>query len=254
MKKLFLWLFINIISVYGFAQETFPTNGAKDNSTTIYAFTEVLIYKDYQTKIENAILLVQNGKVLKVGKDISIPNGAIKINLKGKTIYPSFIDLYSNYGLPVVKKTKRSNSPIYTSTYSGPFHWNEAIHPEYNSFSEFRKDDKSAEELRKMGFGTVLTHSQNGIARGTGSLVLLGNENENHLLLENQATAHYSFEKGLSQLNYPSSQMGSIALLRQSFYDADWYTKSNSKTEINLSLESLHNCASLPQIFEVKTN
>jgi len=69
--------------------------------------------------------------------------------------------------------------------------------------------------LREMGFGTVLTHVKDGIARGTGTVVTLGNEKENFVLVKDKAAAHYSFNKGSSTQTYPSSMMGNIALLRQ---------------------------------------
>src|SRR5690606_6298797 len=48
---------------------------------------------------------------------------------------------------------------------------------------------------------------------------------------------------------YPSSIMGSMALLRQLYYDADWYAKGNIATK-DLSIEALNNNKSLVQIFE----
>ncbi|MBK7443231.1 MAG: hypothetical protein IPI65_17490 [Bacteroidetes bacterium] len=41
--------------------------------------------------------------------------------------------------------------------------------------------------------------------------------------VERKSEHHYSFLKGGSTQDYPTSEMGSIALLRQTFYDADWY-------------------------------
>jgi hypothetical protein len=40
----------------------------------------------------------------------------------------------------------------------------------------FSTDDTKAKGLRDLGFGTVLTHQKDGIARGTGVVVTLANE------------------------------------------------------------------------------
>ncbi|MEE3226663.1 MAG: amidohydrolase family protein, partial [Bacteroidota bacterium] len=59
----------------------------------------------------------------------------------------------------------------------------------------------------------------------------------------------FSFEKSnLSQQSYPSSIMGSTALIRQMFEDADWYEAGNIDTR-DLSLEALNANMDLPQIF-----
>ena len=38
-----------------------------------------------------------------------------------------------------------------------------------------------------------------------------------------------SFKKGSSKVDYPKSLMGSIALLRQAYYDLEWYQESKSE-------------------------
>ena len=59
-----------------------------------------------------------------------------------------------------------------------------------------------------------------------------------------------SFKKGTSRQAYPSSQMGAIALLRQTYYDAQWYATTTEKKEYNISLEALNQNKPLPAIFE----
>jgi imidazolonepropionase-like amidohydrolase len=44
--------------------------------------------------------------------------------------------------------------------------------------------------------------------------------------------------------------MGSIALLRQTYLDADWYKRGGNKKEANLSLDALNRQLSLPAIFD----
>ena len=53
-------------------------------------------------------------------------------------------------------------------------------------------------------------------------------------LIKSKATAHYSFNKGKSRQSYPSSFMGSIALIRQAIYDALWANHNNLTSNISL--------------------
>ena len=61
-----------------------------------------------------------------------------------------------------------------------------------------------AKPLREAGFGTVLSHVRDGIARGTGAVVTLANEKENLVIIKEKASAHYSFNKGTSTQSYPT--------------------------------------------------
>ena len=89
-----------------------------------------------------------------------------------------------------------------------------------------------------------------GISRGTGAVVTLANDKENKVLIKEKASAFYSFSKGSSTQDYPTSLMGSIALLRQNFLDAQWYKTKPENEGVNISLQSFLDNQSLPQIFE----
>ena len=236
------------------AQTTFPVNDVADARTGYYAFTNATIVKDGKTTLDNATMVVKDGKIQAIGK-IAAPEDAVVIDCKGRFIYPSFIDMFSDYGIPVPQRTSGGfnffGPQQFTSNTKGPVNWNQAIRSEVNAIDLFSVDAAKAKQLRDQGFGTVLTHQKDGIARGTGPVVLLGDEKENLLILKDKAAAFYSFSKGTSTQSYPSSIMGSVALLRQTFIDADWYKKNKPQKEgLNLSLEAWNNSASLPQVFE----
>jgi hypothetical protein len=100
-----------------------------------------------------------------------------------------------------------------------------------------------------MGFGLAITHVQDGLVQGTGSMISLGTNNTHKQLVHPYAAQFYSFEKGISKQTYPSSQMGSIALLRQSFYDMLWYSTAKN-AEFNISLDEMNKQIQLPFIFK----
>ena len=250
---------LSICLVFGFAsvfnlqaQTTFPINGVQDNDVAIYAFTNASIHVDAKTVIANGILLVQEGRVIGVGSGISVPKGAITTDLSGKHIYPSLIDAFSTYGVKQPEKAKdRKPGPQYDSNKSGAFAWNDALNPEANAATAFTPDSKKAEALRKAGFGATVSLIKDGIARGTSALVLTGNGTANENLIQSDVSANYSFSKGTSTQNYPSSQMGAIALLRQTYIDAEWYGNLNDNIkEMNLGLEAWAETQDLPQVFE----
>src|SRR5215207_9223433 len=88
------------------AQTTFPVNGVADERTGHYAFTNATIVKDATTTLTNAIMVIKEGKIVAVGTDLKVPAAAVTIDCRGKYIYPSFIDIFPNYGMPLKKKKK----------------------------------------------------------------------------------------------------------------------------------------------------
>ncbi len=246
-----LWFMSHVLYLHS-QETTFKTNGPDDYREGIHAFTNTTIWKDYKTRLDSATLIIRDGKVVNTGKNIAIPQGAIVHDMKRKFIYPSFIDIFSDYGMPEVKKEQREWGPQMESNIKGAYGWNQAIHSDFNAYKHFTVNDKAAEELRKLGFGTVLTNKKDGIARGTGAVVTLANEKENFVLIKSLASTHYSFNKGSSTQDYPSSLMGSIALLRQTYYDAMWYGSSGEQKEFNINLEhwNMVKLLSLSPIFD----
>jgi imidazolonepropionase-like amidohydrolase len=240
-------------SVY--AQPTFPENGVADPRHGYYAFTNATIVKDPNTTLTNATLVIKDGKIVAVGTNLKTPAGAVEVNCSGKYIYPSFIDIYADYGtsLPQRQGGQGFNfaqpSQLTTAT-KGAYGWNQAIKSEADAYKVFAVDEAKAKSLRETGFGTVLTHVRDGIARGTGTLVSLADEKENLVILKERASAQYSFNKGTSTQSYPSSMMGMIALLRQTYLDAQWYKNKPAMEGVNLSLQAWNDNQGLPQIFE----
>ena len=251
MRKFFFLHWFLVLGSWLYSQETtFKTNGPDDYREGIHAFTNAIIWKNYNTKIDSATLVIRDGKVVDAGKNISVPKGAIIHDLKGKFIYPSFIDIFSDYGMPEVVKPKWNEDPQMESNIKGAYGWNQAIHTDFHADRNFTVNEKTADELRKIGFGAVLTNKKDGIARGTGAVVTLKNDKENFVLVKPNASANYSFNKGSSTQDYPSSLMGSIALIRQTYYDAQWYKTSTDKKEFNINLEEWNVEQSVPQIFD----
>tara|TARA_R110002012_G_scaffold237719_3_gene411457 strand:+ start:10265 stop:13291 length:3027 start_codon:yes stop_codon:yes gene_type:complete len=245
---------IHSLAVNG--QETFPKNDISDERPKAIAFTHATIIVDPETILKDGTLVIKDGKIEAVGSQIQIPTGYTEIDLQGHYVYPSFIDMFSHYGQPEVIIPKRGNPYVkreqIQSDTEGAYNANEAIKSNYNSADHFKIDEKKAEKLRALGFGTVATIRPDGIARGTAALVVLGEGRENNMLIKSEVAAHYSFDKGSSTQDYPVSPMGAIALLRQTFYDAEWYASQKQRPFTDLSLEAITANQNLPQILETE--
>ncbi len=235
------------------AQITFPQNGVRDERSGLHAFTGATIVVSPEQVLENATLLIRDGYITAVGSNLNIPPDAVQHDCEGQYLYPSFIDLFSSYGIPDKERLERSSQQeALTTARKGAWAWNEALLPEFDAVSAFSGDDKSAAAMRDVGFGAVLTHRRDGIARGSGAVVLLSGQGREHqAILRDRAASFYSFRKGSSTQNYPGSLMGAMALIRQTHLDGQWYAKQRAPLkEVNLSLEAWNRNLDLPPFFE----
>ena len=149
-----------------------PQNGVAPSKSEITAITNAHIYVSSTEEYKKASILIQEGKVLKIGKKIKIPKGAQIIDLKGRTVLPAFIELNSNIGASVEKKeNNRSFRPQVESNKSNSFFWNEAVHPEVNASKLYKKEEGKIKSINEKGYGFFLSHQSQGIVRGSGVLV-----------------------------------------------------------------------------------
>ena len=247
MRKLLIFILLASNSVVAFAQETFPFNGIRPKDVTSYALVNATIYSTPENKLEGATVVIEKGKIIAIGKGIAIPANCVRIDVTGKFIYAGFIDIFSSYGIP--KKQNQVNHEETDDSGKGPLNWNATIHPEYSASFEIHHNEEDAESYRNAGITAVCSHKADGIARGNGALVSLGNDVHSDIISA-EAASYFSFNKGSSPQQYPSSIMGSIALLKQTYCDAKWYAGLKGVGETNLSLHAFNANSIHAQIFE----
>lgn len=240
----FLWAYI------GHSQDYFPKNdGVKTKATNYTAITNAKLYITPTKVIDNGTLLIKDGFVVNSGKNIQIPENSEIIDAKGHSVYPSFIDLYSTFGVAKPKRVSGSGrSPQYGPSREG-FYWNDHIRAEQNAIDAFKFDKKTAKSMLEQGFGVVNTHIEDGIVRGSGALIALDLKGTDAKRIISGRSAQYlSFSKSVqSRQSYPTSIMGGMALLRQLYHDADWYKKGNNNTT-DRSIEAFNRNSNLVQI------
>jgi imidazolonepropionase-like amidohydrolase len=250
MKKL-AWIVFFLPSSF-YSQITHPVNGVAESKPNHYAIRNAKVIVGPKETIDRATIIVKNGRIEEVGKFVIVPKGIVEYDYAGKTILPAFIDLNANVGFPEVKPTSRDFMPQLGSKTPGSYYWNETIHPEFSAGKEYIVSKEDNKKYREMGFGAVLTHVNNGVSQGSGAIVLL-KDDIYQSIYQSKSSTFYSFDKGISQQEYPSSQMGSIAIMRQAFYDAQWYRTAKNQP-VDLSLESLNENWNLPKFFISEEN
>ncbi len=245
------------------ADQTSPVHGIRDKTPQLIAFTGATVHTEPGKTLTNATVLVRDGKITGVGTGLAVPNGYRTIDTQGHHIYPGFIELYSNYGVDApAKDGSRSyrEAPVYENDRKGGNASNAAIHAEQQWVHTFKPNEGDAKNLTAQGFTVVQSARMDGIFRGQAVVASLGKGLPGELILKADASHFMSFDKGSSEQSYPSSLMGSIALVRQTLADANWYKAAYGKSdwrffgqpiEFNSALAALGKLNDTGLVFEV---
>lgn len=207
--------------------QTRPPVGIRQNTPTVNAFTNAKIIVSPGKVIAKGTLVIRNGVIEAIGDAVAVPADARVWDLSGMTIYPGLIDSYSDIGMPK-KPQPAAGSRMFggggqtpSPEPQGVKHWNDNVQSALNADEVFTPDDKSAEKMRGMGFTAALLVPQKGIFHGTSALFTLGEGSPSSLLVKPRIAQHIGFETSFGE-GYPNSLMGAIALVRQTFLDAQW--------------------------------
>ena len=231
-----------------------PVIGLHENTPNVVAFKNVRIIIAPGRTIQNGTMVIRDDRIESVGTFVVIPPDAVIRDVNGKTIYPGFIDLFTNYGIPQIAQREVTTGTA-GEEIKGGLHWNAAVRPEQRASKLFRPDERTAQSFRKNGITMVLAFPPDGIFRGIGALTFLTDTSPNRAIFSDDVAQAMSFSKGRSITGrgiagYPGSLMGGIALIRQTFLDALWYDQAwtafrkapagQTAPEINLSLADLY--------------
>ncbi len=234
------------------AQENLTPNGIADERAGAYAFRNANIHQPDAGMLSGGTLLIREGRIVEISEADEIPNGYFAIDLEGKFIYPGLIDIYTDYGVPELEREEDVNGGAENLVPDDRArNVNDAIRADFRAAAAFAPDEEARQSYRERGFTTVLSLRPDGIARGTSALITLGDERAAEAIVVADAAAHYSLDKGTSIQAMPTSLMGSFALLRQTFMDAEWFGAQEPRPFTDATLEAWNGTRDLPQIMEV---
>ncbi len=218
---------------------TSPTAGILDHPNQRFLLHGAKIICEPGNIIEQGSILIENGRIVQIGSQLPADPGARVIDLKGKFIYPGFIDAGIEAELPEWKNDQ------------GTGHWNPEITPE-RSVATSANTLANTSKLRQAGITAALFAPKEGILKGTSAIALTENAPLASALLKADAALHVRLTTSRrgGREAYPSSPMGAVALARQTFLDVEWYqaatrayqaSKSVPSPESNSALATLQN-------------
>ncbi len=192
-----------------------PSNGPRDVNPRWHALTGATLVPRPGETVENATIVIKDGVIVSVAPGGEPPAGARVWDYSGLTIYPGLIDAH----LPVETPKPDANVP--------GAHWNDRVLSQRSALDGTGPAKGDLESLRKMGFTAAAIAPKGGVFRGMGAVITLADppaDSEAGVQpLRTGAFHEVAFETGgFGDSSYPGSQMGAIALIRQTLSDADW--------------------------------
>src|ERR1043166_6851625 len=195
--------------------------------------------------LDSGTIVIRDGRIKAVGKDVAAPADARVWDMKGTTIYAGFIDPYLVLGGSNAPVSTTDSEPITTTSFTSPgvkFYGAPGVQtdmgepgpgadvpritPQYRAVRDYSPKDKTLEPLREIGFTAGVITPGRGIIRGTSALVALVEENPNQTIIKADVFQHIAFEtRGGEGVGFPGSLMGVIASVRQSVFDSQHYAQ-----------------------------
>ena len=199
------------------ASRTQPVEGMRDNGTGYHALVGARVVTGPGQVLDDATIVIRDGLVQAVGRGMEAPGGARVWDLDGLTVYPGFIDAHADLDMDAVPE----GGDI------GPTHWNPQVRAWFSTTRNLADDEDRRAALRSQGFGTALVVPKEGIFRGTASVVNLGDEGVRERVLRPDVAQAIGFQRSFDLGgSYPNSAMGTIALMKQTLMDAEWYQRA----------------------------
>lgn len=213
----------DILSQLSADQTSMPQEALRSNPPSVFALTNARVVVNPEVTLEKATLVVRGGKIESVG-DVSVPADAQVISMTGKTIYPGFIDAYSEQSV--------AGDPLAGSAR----YWNGQVSPQI-SMAKHLAANEDLKVLRKQGIVAQLIAPAAGVIRGTSAVVATGDGGPNQTLLAANVAQHLQLTVARrGRDSYPGSPMGAVALARQAMYDAQWYRDARIAVEADSTL------------------
>jgi imidazolonepropionase-like amidohydrolase len=187
----------------------------------VYAIRGAKIVPVSSAPIEQGTIVVRDGVIVAVGPadKTPIPPDAELIEGSGLTVYPGFIDGFCALGMP-----SQANDPAYATYERGNTHPNAQVRPERQASVLFQPDSGTLDRWRRAGFVAALVVPPHGTLTGRSALMSLSDGTHAEQVIRADFGVHLNLRgRALGEgfgSGYPSSLMGAIALVRQTFYDA----------------------------------
>src|SRR6476646_8390515 len=194
--------------------------------------------------LDNASVVIANGKIAAVGSNVNIPAGATTVNAQGKQVYPGLILTNSDLGLVEVPSVRATTDVQELGE----------LNPNVRSIVAYNADSKIINVLRANGILLANVIPQGGIISGSSSVVQLDAWNWEDAAYKTDIGIHFRMPSlaRVSESNDPlKGAMDHIDEVRTFFREAKAYFEEPKHEHTNLKFEAVKGLFDKSQTFFV---
>ncbi len=163
-------------------------------------------------------LLIRDGLIQAVGKDLKAPADAKVMEADSMYIYAGFIDGLSNLGVPKPKQESGGNTRGGGRIYN-PSYEQAGIHTANNVAGLLAPTEKDIADMRAIGFTAAHVVPREGMLPGQGAVILLGGDDAAKMIVRERSSLFAQFE-GADGGAYPSTDMAIMSKFRELYQQA----------------------------------
>jgi imidazolonepropionase-like amidohydrolase len=201
---------------------------ARLDAPDVYAIKDAQIITGTGKVISKGTVVFRKGLITDVGETVKIPADARIINGAGMTVYPGLIDGYTSLGLPAPAPTQTpvaggGRQAAIAAAAAGQQPNPELSHgdPSLSAADQVKPGGTAIEDARSVGVTAALSSPRQGIFPGQSAVINLAGDEPSRLVLRASVALTVQFTTSAGFFSqYPNSLMGTVAFIRQSFYDA----------------------------------
>jgi imidazolonepropionase-like amidohydrolase len=162
-------------------------------------------------------VLIRDGLIQAVGKDLKAPADAKVLEADSMYIYAGFIDGLSNLGVPKPKEEEGGNRRGGQREYN-PSYTRAGIQTERSVTEMLSPADKALSEMRAIGFTAAHVVPHGGMLPGQGAVILLDGKDAGKMVVSEGSSLFAQFQ-GASGV-YPNTDMAIMSKFRELYMQA----------------------------------
>jgi len=185
--------------------------------TKTFAIKDAYIIQKPGQVLSLGTVIINNGVIQSVGKNVSIPPNAQVLKADSMYVYAGFIDGLSHIGIPQAEKKEEGNTWRQKDA-ANPTYERAGIQPHLAVRDLLNPKDKSISNMRKLGYTAAHVVPRGKMLPGGGSLILLNGKKADDFIFQDERSM-FAQLKGASGV-FPATTIAVMSKFRELYHQA----------------------------------